>query len=152
MIGSLSSSPVNWFSCLVISEGWRFWANVGPMLVHCLRRWPSIVPTLGGCSVFAGKGQEGKVDNVSPMLCQCWQSWANIQPALGQCSLLTEENIDILVQIGLIWRHLPLLLLGWVVGGMGGGEWCVEVFVIARTGDEVRRRRDNPVTINAFNP
>ena len=32
----------------------RHLLNVGSMLDHCLRRWPNIDPTLGGCLVFAG--------------------------------------------------------------------------------------------------
>ena len=31
---------------------WRS-LNAASMLAHCLRRWPSIAPTLGECSVFA---------------------------------------------------------------------------------------------------
>ena len=38
------------------------------MLVHCLRRWPSIGPTLGKCLVFAGKQSWQQVSVMS----QCY--------------------------------------------------------------------------------
>ena len=33
----------------------RHWAIVGSMLVHRLRRWPNIEPTMAKCLVFAGQ-------------------------------------------------------------------------------------------------
>ena len=42
--------------------------NVGPMLVHRLRRWPNIGPTLAQCNVFAGIHAQ-QIQDVEPMLC-----------------------------------------------------------------------------------
>ena len=38
--------------------------DVRPMMVHRLRRWPNISPTLGGCLLFAREGPFFQVSDI----------------------------------------------------------------------------------------
>ena len=70
------------------------------MLVHRLRRWPNIVPTLGERVVFAGlQDTTHQTLHAVPMLGYRWASAADGGPALDQ--LLVRRHIS-----GETQRHL----------------------------------------------
>ena len=72
------------------------------MLVHRLRRWPNITPTLVEFFVYTGEDLSSAVENmtanVGVMLVHRLRRWPNITPTLGDCLVYTGEDLSCAVE------------------------------------------------------
>ena len=69
--------------CWRIPVSTMLWPNVGSMLGHRLRRWPSIEPTLGQCIVFAAGWDHTWICTLDLRVMLCWLSDGLVSHTFG---------------------------------------------------------------------